>query len=201
MSSMNIENLSRMICQAPIEVELQNLSAADSMPFVTTVKEFVLETIKLADDKAKAVFAVSGALLVYLFNGGGWPRPEVLFSLPDWPQFVRLTFLVAAMVALLISSVYALAVLMPRMGTTYKGLVFFGSIQAWPSAKTYADEIMRQDAKSLERESAMHNYEISKVAMKKYHALNHALVFMAIGTLGCLIYLGLSWWLQPPSSS
>jgi hypothetical protein len=184
-----------------IEAETPSMQAKptqqlDSLPFTNAIKEFILETIKLADDKAKAVFAVSGALLVYLFNGGGWPRPDKLPNSSDIAELTRLVALCMAMFALIVSSLYSLAVLLPRMTTNFKGLVFFGSIAAWPSAKSYSDELARNDSTSLQRESAMHNYEISKVTLKKYKALNRSLVWMGLGVLATLIYLGISWWLQ-----
>jgi hypothetical protein len=163
----------------------------DILKFINDIKTVLIENIKLADDKAKAVFAISAAFLVYLFNGAGWPNFNSLLVVCDLSQITRLAFLCLSMLALLASSVHSLLVAIPRMGTAFRGIVFFGSIAKWGSASEYADTVLQSDILDLRRESAMHNYELSGVAVKKFRA--RCLILMAVGVALALAYIGLSW--------
>src|SRR2546423_9490715 len=152
---------------------------SSTLEFSNDVKTVILEIIKLADDKAKAAFAVSAALLIYLFNGGALPKPDLTLQHPT--DIMRFVLICVSMVSLAISGWFALMVLIPRMFTAHQGLVFFGSIAKWPSSDAYADKIIQCSSVELQRESAMHNFEISRVALKKFAALRRCLVLTALG--------------------
>ena len=175
-------------------------NGADILKFVNDTKTLMFESIKLADDKAKAVFAVSSALLVYLFNGIGWPKLNLIVTHGLW-QYVVIITLAATVITLVLSAVFSLCVVMPRMQTSYdRGLVFFGSIVNWSSGEEYADNIAAGSIADLRRESARHNYELARVAVSKFGALNRCLIAMGIGVVLALIYIGLTWDFPPPKS-
>jgi hypothetical protein len=165
----------------------------DYSEFASSVKTFVLEVIKLADDKAKTVFTIATALLVYLFNGHKWPTVTQISTAMDIAQWGPLALLVLAVCALIISATFALAVLVPRMWTNFRGYVFFGSIASWSSADVYADEVLKLNADSIRRESIKHNYEISKVTASKFVNLRRCLIWMAIGVMLTLSFLFANW--------
>jgi hypothetical protein len=167
--------------------------STDILKFINDAKTMIIESIKLADDKAKAVFGIAAAFLVYLFNGGGWPKFASLPAADDFAQIMRLASLVLAMFMLFISSVFSLLVVKPRMKTAHRGIVFFRSIAEWSSASEYSNVVLQSDISKLRRESAMHNYELAGVAVKKFRALNRCLIWMAVGVVFALAYIGLSW--------
>jgi hypothetical protein len=182
----------------------RTVSDPDILKFVNDTKTLMFDSIKLADDKAKAVFAVSAAFLVYLFNSVGWPKFSLVLTFSVQQGMAILT-LVSAIVALLTSTFFSLRVVIPRMQTSYdRGFVFFGSIANWSSGDKYADAVISTSIGDLRRESARHNYELAGVATKKFRALNRCLRAMGIGVALGLVYIVLTWDfspLKPVSSS
>jgi hypothetical protein len=176
-----------------LSLEESRSDRSSTLQFSTDAKTLVLEMIKLADDKAKAVFAVSTALLVYLLNGAGWPSPKTLPLLNDVLPLSRLSLLLLSLLCLVWSATYSLLVLIPRTATSRKGIVFFLSIAAWPSPSEYAQKILSLSERDLEYESAAHNHEISTVAATKFRALRLCLWWMTAGVASALGYLGISW--------
>ena len=166
-------------------------TAGELSAFSGSVKSVIFDTIKMADDKAKAIFAVSGGFLVYLFNGRVDPAEFFVFC--GVSHLVRLGAWLAAMVLFFASACFALLVLYPRTGTSHKGLLFYGSIHAWGSSKAYADRLREHSANDLARESAIHNFDVSGVAERKYTALRRSIWLMALGILAALLFLGVQW--------
>ncbi|MBU0657170.1 MAG: hypothetical protein KJ914_18765 [Gammaproteobacteria bacterium] len=192
----NISRLNSIIAKgATTESSSKDLSPdkPDYIEFASSVKTFVLEVTKLADDKAKTVFTIDTALLVYLFNGQKWPTVTQVSAAMDIAQWGRLALLVLAVCVLVVSAAFALAVLVPRMWTNFRGYVFFGSIASWSSAEVYADEVMKLNADSIRMESIKHNYEISKVTASKFVHLRRCLIWMAIGVMLTLAFLFANW--------
>jgi hypothetical protein len=150
-------------------------------------KSHIIEMLKLADDKAKLIFGLSGAFLVYLFNRHG-VEPELV----KYATTLRLDRVVVALqtlgiVGFLSSCAFSLLVIIPRTTTNYRGLVFFGSIAAWASPEDYASQVMYRSRYALDLESAKHNYEMSLVNMKKYRALRRCIVSTTIALALVLI--------------
>lgn len=83
----------------PAAAKSDTATPAEISAFSGSVKGVIFDTIKMADDKAKAIFAVSGGFLVYLFNGRADPAEFFVFcgashlgtSPPgvDWPGRYR----------------------------------------------------------------------------------------------------------------
>ena len=119
-----------------------------------------------------------------------------LVSMLEGRELIRLSALIISMTALFISSMFSFFVLYPRTYTGRRGIVFFGAIVKWPSSTEYADKVLSSDSFELQRDTAIHNYELSIVASKKFKALKRCLGSMIIGVLFTLVYLALSWYFQ-----
>ncbi|MBU1540649.1 MAG: hypothetical protein KKC29_08955 [Alphaproteobacteria bacterium] len=161
------------------------------LTFANEIKKYVLEMIKLADDKAKTVLALSAGALVYLFNYAV-PRfdPSRLHLDPSLNVDWVFTSLVISMFNLAIAFVAGMGVILPRTATATNGLVFFGSISGRSSSSAYASEYGSKTTPELITESAAHNFEFSRVALKKYFYLRLSMIVMAIGFAFMLIYMG-----------
>lgn len=177
----------------PTVPKVSKEAAEAKLAFSAQVKAFMLEMIKLADDKAKAVFGVSVILLVYLSNGGGWLTPASLSRVSGALETLRVFSLAAALLLLLASSACGVAVLFPRAGPRHKGFISFATIAAWPSAASYAQATLVLSPTSALRENTMHNYLIAQVARQKYGWLRHSITFIGLGTVCAIVYILLSW--------
>lgn len=166
-------------------------SAQPQSQFNTQTKYHILETIKLADDKAKAVFGISGALLVYLFNRGGAAREVLAFTNHARLDSLIISLQSVGVAGLLVSCIFSVLVIIPRTKTAYRGLIFFGSIAAWESSDDYAAQIMGRSQIALETENAKHNYEMSLVNIKKYRALRVCIVSLAVSLAFILAAFGI----------
>jgi hypothetical protein len=97
------------------------------------------------------------------------------------------------------SAAFSLMVLYPRTRTSHKGLLFYGSIRAYGSSEAYARRLKEVSPIDLATESALHNFDISNVAVKKYAALRRSIWFMASGILAALLFLIVQWvWFPKP---
>ena len=160
----------------------------ETLEFSNEVKSLTVDMIKLADDKAKAAFALSTALVVYLFNG-----QEYFPSLDSAVEILKAITFFGALCGLGISAYYSMRVLMPRMRTNYDGLVFFDSVAAKASGKEYADAVMSASKEDLQRETAIHNYELAKVTAEKFDSLKKCLRFLCWGVLAAVIFILVMW--------
>ena len=168
--------------------ELQ--SATAQAQFNTQTKYHIIETVKLADDKAKAVFGVSAALIVYIFNREAAPADLISFTSKVRLDLLFLGLQVVGVMGLLASCISSILVLVPRTRTAYRGLVFFGSIASWSSSDAYANQVMKRSQIALETENAKHNYEMSQVNVRKFRALRVGIVTMAISIAFVLTSFG-----------
>lgn len=160
--------------------------------FNSLTKSYLLEMIKMADDKAKAAFGVSAALLVYLVN----TPPDVIIdanTAPNWPHAFAVIIWILAALGFATTSALSFFVLLPRMNTAIKGLTFFASIAEWESPEAYAEEVGRRTRTSLDRNTAMHNFELSNVAVKKYRSLNLSMLIGVFGFGLLIVFLVCRW--------
>lgn len=196
-ATVSLTNLTPLIDPFAMTSFGENISSspAEMLAFSGGVKSTIFDTIKMADDKAKAIFAVSGGFLVYLFNGKA--DPSDFFVLCGGPHLTRLASWVLAMILFFASSIFALRVLYPRVGTTHKGLFFYGSIQGWGAANAYEERLKSSSLSELAKESAIHNYDISGVATRKYSMLRYSIWTMALGSLAALAFLFTQWFYFP----
>lgn len=164
------------------------MASSEASAFNFQVKSYLLEMIKMADDKAKACFAVSTAILVYLFN----VKPNSSFAVGrpvDWSFTLQSAIWTTSSIVLLISSALSFFVLLPRMGTSVRGIIFFSSIAEFESASHYAENISMRNSTALFKHGAMHNFELSTVAVKKYKALRRAMTSGFFGVMLLLLFL------------
>lgn len=168
------------------------MNANGQPEFSNQTKTYLLEMIKMADDKAKAAFGVAGALLVFLFNAPPKVHIDTQASI-NWTHLCGAIVWAVSVMGLLVSSALAFFVLLPRMKTAVRGLTFFASVAAWDSPEAYADELGKRSTLNLDRQNAMHNFELAGVAVRKYRALNLTMVIGAAGFGALLVFLVFRW--------
>ncbi len=150
-------------------------------------KKTIVEMIKIADDKAKTVFAASAGVAAYLFTS--IPQGPISFDL-SMPLDAAMLIRALAICTLLSCCGFALGVILPRMNTqVVRGRVFFGSIAAWGSAAEYAADMAKLRRDDIIRENSIHNYEISWVTVRKYRFLRLALIAGLAGFVMTLIHI------------
>jgi hypothetical protein len=152
-------------------------SAPQAGPFALHQHSYVTEYIKLADQKAAVVLAVSTGLLCYLFKNGLhklWMKAPLTWGLPDVLCFF-------GMAGLLVGLCLAAAVVVPWLRKTHRGLVFFRSVTEFESATVYASEVLSSPDPLLTRAILKHTYDLSKVCSSKYAKLGIALWASSVG--------------------
>lgn len=151
--------------------------------FAEETHKYVIEYIQLADRKAIFFFAGCTALLAYLQRLGlsnTW-----LVGLPSWRLVQVLAFL--ATVGLILCAIACIMVVIPRMGATGGGMIYFGSIAKRGSATDYVIDVTRRCAQELCREKLEHTYDLAVVCNRKYGVLRLAQWFGAVASLAALI--------------
>ena len=143
--------------------------AAESFGF--HIHKYVTEFIRLADQKAAFVFALSTGLLCYGFTTSLHRMWLKVFQ--TWSALDLLCFISMLMLAL--GLLFSCWVIVPSLRKSHRGFVFFGSISEYESASVYASDILGASPAQLCRAVAQHTYDISKVCAFKYWKLSLAL--------------------------
>lgn len=156
---------------------LARLPAPETLAFASHVHEYHREYIAAADQKAGFVFAVSSALMVYLYQQSlhlRWMK-----SLGEWSAGDLFSFV--AMAALLVSLAAAAAVVLPQLATSHRGFIFFLSVAEYESASEYAASIARESGESLTSAMLRHTYDLARIARRKYKTLAVAIWAGVVG--------------------
>jgi hypothetical protein len=166
---------------------LARVPAPETEAFAAHVHEYIREYIAAADQKAGFIFAISSAVLVYLYQQSlhiRWLKPIGLWSAGDLFVFV-------AMAALFVGLGAAASVVVPRLTSTHRGFVFFLAVAEYESASEYAASIARETGESLTLAILRHVYDLARVARRKYRAI--ALAVWASATGIGLSFIVLFW--------
>jgi hypothetical protein len=145
--------------------------------FAEHVHQYQREYIALADQKAGFIFAASSALLAYVYQQDVHLR--WLKSVGDWSATDVAALL--GMGGLFVGLVAAALVVVPRLASTHKGLIFFLSVAEHPSAGEYSAAVANETGESLTAAVLQHVYDLALVARRKYRVLNVAIVATAVG--------------------
>jgi hypothetical protein len=166
---------------------LTRVLASEVLTFAAEVHKYHRENIVAADQKAGFIFAISSALLVYLYQQQfhlGWLRHPPAWSAADLSAF-------AAMAALFVALCAAAFAVMPRFASTHKGQVFFRSVAAHQNATDYASAISRESGDALTMDLLKHVYDLSRICTRKYDAVGIAVIASSLGvviSIGVLLF-------------
>ena len=155
------------------------------LKFAEETHQYVREYIRLADQKATFFFAGATALLAYLHK---LELTNIWMSSPKTWGLIEMLAL-AATVGLIISTICSLATVVPRLGGSRRGLIFFAAIAEYEGAKEYVADLMRQDTTALCEAKLRHAYELSIVCKRKYSTLIFGQWAGALGVLAVLLLL------------
>ena len=164
---------------------LARVAARETIEFASHVHRYHREYILSADRKAALVFAVSSALLVYLYQQSlhlRWLKAMVQWSAGDLLTFVAMAMLFASLAA-------AASVVVPRLAASHRGFIFFLSVAEYESASEYAASVARESGDSLNLALLRHIYDLAVVARQKYKALAVAIWASVLGVGLSLIVL------------
>jgi hypothetical protein len=156
------------------ESEPVSSSASDlerRLVFADQVHQYIRDYIRQADQKAALFFAVSTAVLAFLYRGGvssRWLKPVL-----DWNILDVCAFL--AMVILSVSSIISLIVVIPRTPGSRRGYVFWEAIAEYPTGRDYADDLATVTIPTLLQAKSEHCFDLAKVCRSKYWWLRLAL--------------------------
>jgi hypothetical protein len=149
------------------------------------VHRYLSDYIKFADQKATFVFGGAAALLAFLYKAEAsrrWLKPVGGWTLGD-----ALAFL--AMLALAAAALVAVAVIVPRLGGSRRGLIFWESIAQFESGAEYAAAVTGVGAADLLRAKLQHCWELSGVCRRKYRVLGVAIWLGAVGLYAAVVFL------------
>lgn len=149
---------------------------------------YVWSAISLADTKAAWSFAVCAGMIAYLLARA--PIQSLVLSLP-WTA-ASLLF-AAALFCLGAGALFAFLVIVPRLGASPEGLVYFGAVARRHAAETYVFDVGRSTPDALTRARLTHTFDTSRIADRKYRHLR-ASMWSALAGLTCAaIFIALGW--------
>jgi pycsar effector protein len=149
--------------------------------------EYIREYIRNADQKAIFCFSVCSALLAFEHTQNWaqrWIRPPSSWSVVDLVTC-------ASMIGLATAAVCFLYVVIPRLGGSPRGLIFFKSVATYTNAEEYISDVAKRSEADLTSEKLRHCYELAKVASSKYNVLATGLRVGSVAIL-CSIFLFVS---------
>jgi len=159
-------------------------SMAVTIKFAAESHDYVREYIRNADQKAVFYFSICAALLAFEHTQNWaqrWMKLPSAWSAADLLAFV-------AMAGLAVAAAFFLITVIPRMGGSPRGLIFFKAIAAYSNADEYVSDIVKRTESELAAEKLRHCYELAKVASSKYNVLSMGLRIGAAAIL-CSLFL------------
>lgn len=157
-------------------------ATGSTLKFAAESHEYVREYIRNADQKAIFYFSVCSALLAFEHTQG-WGRRWLKAPL-TWSAVELLTCV--AMLTLAVAASLFLYTVLPRLGGSPRGFIFFKAISAYESADAYISDVIKRTEADLAVEKLRHTYELASVASSKYATLNLGL---RVGTAGIVCSL------------
>ncbi len=146
------------------------------------VHEYLNDYIRLADTKAAAVFIVaSGMVSILLSTSSGWH-----LSHPNAPK--ALWFSVAIFINVL-AALTSLLIVVPQLGRGTAGrFIYWKDILSAKSADVYAKAAAAETDESAALHISRHNWELAKIADRKYRLLQVAFALAAASLLVSIPY-------------
>lgn len=182
--------------QIPRAAEATEGVAADATPslsdehgaFADFHSGYVSSYIQFADTKAAWAFAVATGALAYVLGNDHF-RLAMLGQ--DWSWNSGSLLYVATAGLLVISAFFSFLVIVPRLGTSGEGIVYFGAVAKRKSAFDYVRDVASKRESDLTEARLKHSYDLSKVCARKYAQLRRAILIGVPGLvgLGFMIFL------------
>lgn len=160
-------------------------ATAVTYKFATDSHDYMREYIRNADQKAIFYFSICSALLGFEHVqswSARWTKSPTTWSIVDLASFV-------AMVGLALAAACFLFTVMPRLGGSPRGLIFFKAVANYSSADQYISDIVKRQERDLAAEKLRHCYELAKIASSKFAAVGLGLRFGVVAILCSLVLL------------
>jgi hypothetical protein len=173
--------------QIPRAAEATDGVVADASPSLSDAHRvfadfhsgYVSEYIQFADTKAAWAFAVATGALAYIL--GNDHLREVMLGKP-WSSTSLLFVATSGLV--LLSAVFSFLVIVPRLGTSGEGIVYFGAVAKRRSASEYVRDVANKRDSDLTEARLKHSYDLSRVCARKYGHLRRAILLGVPGLVG-----------------
>jgi hypothetical protein len=161
---------------------------ADHAKYAEEVHNYIREYIRNADQKATSFFAAAAGMLAFLNTqnvAAHWIKDIRQWTFTDSLGFV-------SMCGLGIASAIFLAVVFPRLKGSRRGILYFLAIAEYDTSTEYADEVVRRSGDELLRAKLQHDYDLSRVCVRKYRILRAGFWIGSVGICAALLYLFLT---------
>lgn len=129
----------------------------------------VSDWTKFADAKAGAVLVVLGLMVSNALSNAG--RLHSAYELDGWLGNFISIFFWCSMIAATLSVTLTVMSLFPRVKPKTKSIAYFGTIADQSSASKYLRQLKKMDISTLEEQLANQNWEVSRIAQKKYQLI------------------------------
>lgn len=159
----------------------RKMSERDIEEFVDFHQSYVSQYIALADLKAQISLAILGGFLVFL-SSYGLPFQKMKCGPYEW--FHALSD--AGIVIQILSCLFFIDVFRPRSNSSDSGLVYFGSVAKFESARQYYECLRDSSLSSVLEARAAHCYDLSKISTRKYDNLG---IGIWLGLVGVFLTL------------
>jgi Family of unknown function (DUF5706) len=170
---------------APIAPALSNELTRAHTDFISFHEGYVRHYVSLADTKATTVLGVVAGLLAYLFSQ---PKFNDLIFNPAWTAaYIQMA---VTTLFLALAAGCAALVIVPRLGHSGEGVVFYGAVANHASSDAYLQQIAQRNEPELTAARIRHSYDVSKACVRKYDMLRKAVWFGFIGIASSLQILG-----------
>lgn len=154
--------------------------------FATFVHEYTRELIQFADQKAAALLTLSGAMLGILDSKKYVLPISDAFSVHWLVGLIQVT----TCISLCVSVTSSLLTVLPRVGKSPDGVIYFKSVAAHKSRQAYSISVTSKRADELVLEVLHHNHSLAKICSQKYLFLTIASYSGAVGlALGLLLLI------------
>lgn len=149
------------------------------------VHAYLRDSIKFADQKAAFILAVASGLLAFLVKQGAQKSlltPLQIRHFSEWSAFFAC--LLTGLAGLL-----SLLVVLPRLGTTTGGPIYWGGIKRLGSLPDYRATIQGMDKNRIVMSVLDHCYDLAEIADRKFWLLKWATWFGSFAAVAAALVL------------
>jgi hypothetical protein len=158
------------------------LTQAEIAAFADFHEQYVSKNIQLADAKAAAVVAACSAAIAFLVSEPFFRASALGFStLSDFLACL-------ALATLAVGASLAFWVIVPRLGTSGRGLVFWGDVASYKNAHDYFGTVQTTPFSIVTTERLSHCFDLAKVCVRKMEYVRRAMLVSAAGFVSSI------WW-------
>jgi hypothetical protein len=143
------------------------------------VHMYIRDFIKFADQKAAFIFAVSSAVLTFLLRHDA----QKTLLLPVSVRRVSEWIASASVLLVALSGLLSLFVVLPRLRSKGKGLIYWKGIVSAGKSADYLAEVQQLRGEDIAGPILEHCYELAEIADRKYELLKWAMWLGSIGTV------------------